>query len=87
MDAMPVAIASTYTSLDDVNGNIMILATVTQTWTRNIIATFHENVEKTQATSWTATFSDYIAMLPEHICQPLITTSSLQGEKESWRPA
>jgi hypothetical protein len=57
MDAMPVAMALTYTSLDDIDWNIMIPATVKQTQTRNIVATFHENVEKTQDTSFRCSLS------------------------------
>jgi hypothetical protein len=58
--------ASQYVSLDDVEWNIMIPATVTRTRTRNIVASFHETVEEIQEARTVNTFSEYIATLPQH---------------------
>jgi hypothetical protein len=60
VDATPVAMASPYESLEDVDWNIMIPATVKRTRTRNIVASFHETAEEIHEARPATTFSDYI---------------------------
>jgi hypothetical protein len=73
VDATPVAMASTYADLEAVDWHIMIPATVTQTRTRNMIATFHDNAVMTLEDPLNVvTFNDYIKTLPEHIQQLLM---------------
>ncbi len=68
VDATPVAMASQYTDLEELDWNIMIPATVKKTQTRNVIATFHDNAVVTLEDPLNAvTFKDYIKTLPEHI--------------------
>jgi hypothetical protein len=68
VDATPVAMASQYTDLEEVDWNIMIPATVKQTQTRNVITTFHDNAVVTLEDPLNAvTFKDYIKTLTEHI--------------------
>jgi hypothetical protein len=67
VDATPVAMASPYESLEDVDWNIMIPVTVKQMQTRNIVASFHETAEEIQEARPATTFSDYIATLLQHI--------------------
>jgi hypothetical protein len=59
--------ASPYESLEDVDWNIMIPATVKRMQTRKIVASFHETVEEIQEARPATTFSDYIVNLPQHI--------------------
>jgi hypothetical protein len=59
--------ASPYESLEDVDWNIMIPATVKQMLARNIVASFHETAEEIQEARPATTISDYIATLPQHI--------------------
>jgi hypothetical protein len=66
VDTTPVAMASPYESLEDVDWNIMIPATVKWTQTSNIVASFHETAEETQEARPATTFSDYIATLLQH---------------------
>jgi hypothetical protein len=67
-DTTPVVAASVYTSLEGVDWNIMILASVRSTHTRNVIATFHANETMTnQEGDGPETFEEYIKTLPEHI--------------------
>jgi hypothetical protein len=67
VDATPVTMASPYESLEDVDWNIMILATVKRMQTRNIVGSFHETAEEIQEARPATTFSDCIATLPQHI--------------------
>jgi hypothetical protein len=60
VDTTPVAMASPYESLEDMDWNIMIPATVQRMRTRNI-------AEEIQEARPATTFSDYIATLPQHI--------------------
>jgi hypothetical protein len=60
-------LASAYTSLDEVDWNIMVLTMVNQTQTGTIVANFHETVETSHKVRTADTFSDYIATLLEHI--------------------
>jgi hypothetical protein len=60
-------LASVYTSLDDVDWNIMVPTMVNQTQTGTIVANFHETVETSHRVRTADTFNDYIATLPEHI--------------------
>jgi hypothetical protein len=72
VDATLVMLASVYTSLDDMDWNIMVPMTVNQTWTGTIVANFHKIVEMSDKVRTADTFSDYIATLPEHICRLLM---------------
>jgi hypothetical protein len=67
VDATPVTLASVYTSLDDVDWNIMVPTTVNRTRTGTIVANFHETVGTSHEVRTADTLSDYIATLPEHI--------------------
>jgi hypothetical protein len=60
-------LASAYTSLDEVDWNIMVPTMVNRTQTGTIVANFHETVEMSHKVRTADTFSDYIATLPEHI--------------------
>jgi hypothetical protein len=67
-DVTPFATASMYVSLEDVNWNIMIPATVTKTRTRNMIATFHSHAKTSQdARNEVGSFGNYLKTLPDHI--------------------
>jgi hypothetical protein len=85
VDARPVTLASAYMSLDEVDWNIMVPAKVNQTWTGTIVANFHETVEMSHKVRTADTFSDYIATLPEHICQLLMHYEFTPGVKEPWK--
>jgi hypothetical protein len=68
VDATPVAAASVYTSLEMVDWNIMIPASVRNTHARNVIGTFNANETMTnQEGDGPETFKQYIKTLPEHI--------------------
>jgi hypothetical protein len=56
-----------YTSLDNVDWNVMVPATVQRTLTGNVMVTFHECVEEPQDEEGEAhTFREYMKKLPEH---------------------
>jgi hypothetical protein len=59
-------------SLDEVDWNIMVPMMVNRTQTGTIVANFHETLEMSHKVRTADTFSDYIATLPEHICQLLM---------------
>jgi hypothetical protein len=67
VDPTPVAAASVYKSLEGVDWNIMIPASVKSTRTRNVIATFHANeMMMNQEGNGPETFEEYIKTLLEH---------------------
>jgi hypothetical protein len=67
VDATPSVTVLRYTSLDDVDWNVMVPATVQRTLTGNVMATFHECVEESQDEEGEAhTFREYTKNLPEH---------------------
>jgi hypothetical protein len=67
VDATPVTLASVYTSLDDVDWNIMVPTMVNRTRTGTIVANFHKTVGTSHEVRTADTLSVYIATLPEHI--------------------
>jgi hypothetical protein len=78
-----LATASRYECLNEVHWNIMIPANVQQTWTQNVIATFHMHAEVTEDDDDnTATFSDYIKTLPEHIHWLLMHVEFAPGREQ-----
>jgi hypothetical protein len=67
VDATPSVTVLRYTSLDDVNWNVMVPAMEQRTPTGNVMATFHECVEESQDEEGKAhTFREYTKKLPEH---------------------
>lgn len=61
-------VASIYTSLEEVNWNIMILVSINETHSCNVTISFHEQVESTLPSEFEDTgFANYIKTLPEHI--------------------
>jgi hypothetical protein len=67
VDATLTATASTYESLEEVDWNIMVPASLTTTQTRNVTATFNWHGENSQEECDDInTFDEYIKTLPVH---------------------
>jgi hypothetical protein len=67
VDATPSATVLWYTSLDDVDWNVMVPAMVQRTLTGNVMVMFHKCVEESQDEKGEAhTFREYMKKLPEH---------------------
>jgi hypothetical protein len=67
VDATPSATVLRYTSLDDVDWNVMVPAMVQRTLTGNVMAMFLERVEESQDEEGKAhTFREYTKKLSEH---------------------
>jgi hypothetical protein len=82
-DVTPFATASMYVSLEDVNWNIMIPATVMKTRTRNVIATFHSHAKTSRdARNEVGSFGDYIKTLPDHVQQLLMHVEFIPGGED-----
>jgi hypothetical protein len=67
VDATLTVTASIYVSLEEVDWNIMVPASMTTTQTRNVTATFHLHGENSQEEHDDVnTFDEYIKTLPVH---------------------
>ena len=83
MDATLTATASTYVSLEEVDWNIMVPASVTMTRTQNVTATFHLHGENSQEECDDVnTFDEYIKTLPVHEKRMLMHVEFVPGGED-----